>query len=334
MSQKPTKITITIDTEFSIAGHFDNPEKYKPLSTPVVTCPVDGQEQGLGFMLALFAKFDIKASFFVECANYFYFGDQPMQSLVQRIVDAGQDIQLHVHPVWLSFIQDSKLGSFPRNDDCAQRSFDDLFKAFKLCVEVFERWVGHKPLALRTGSLWADKNVYQVMNALGIPMASNIGLGVFKPKEDELQLVSGRRKVANVMEVPILTYQDVNILGKKHQKSIQITSCSWPEMKHILWKCRKLGIDNVVILTHPFEYIKKADFQYHKVTKNRVNQQRLTKLCAFITEHDQDFTSATFTSEQKEWQSVEHEQIKFAIPNRFAIGRKLHNKLNDTIWRY
>jgi hypothetical protein len=64
-------------------------------------------------MLETFDRYNTNATFFVECANYFYFGDEPMQGVVKRIQAARQDVQLHVHPVWLSFNQDPSGGRFP-----------------------------------------------------------------------------------------------------------------------------------------------------------------------------------------------------------------------------
>jgi peptidoglycan/xylan/chitin deacetylase (PgdA/CDA1 family) len=330
----PTQICITIDTEFSIAGHFDHPETYLPVAEPVVFGTVDGKEESLGFLLETFDRYNIKATFFVECANYYYFGNEPMQTVVKRLKAAQQDIQLHVHPVWLHFNKDPSVGIFPRHDDCSGRDFDDLLRVFRVCIEVFERWTGHKPLAIRTGSLRTDENVYRVMQALDIPMSSCIGLGVFQPKEAELCHDSGRHRINGVMEIPIFSYLDGKLADRAHKKSLQITSCSWPEMKHLLWKARKSGIENIVILTHPFEFIKKSDFQYTKLTRNRVNQQRLQNLCAFIQQHSQDFVSADFSSQHDAWVKSELDQKSVEISSVYAVGRKLHNKLNDLIWRY
>lgn len=330
-----TQISITIDTEFTIAGAFENPDRYKPIAEPAVLCEVKGKEQGLGFLLETFDRFNISASFFVECANYFYFGDQPMKSIVQRIQAAGQDTQLHIHPCWLNFNTDPGIGNFPINDSCAGREYAELKRIFEFCIEVFERWSGKRPQAIRTGSLVADMNLYRVMSDLNIPLASNIALGVFRPDEPELHINSGRKYINGVLEMPVLSYQDMNIAGRTNIKSLQITSCSWPEMKYILGQARKLGIENIVILTHPFEYIKKADFQYKNLTRNRVNQQRLEKLCEFITKHDQDFVSADFGSSCETWcrlGNVEHSLMN--VPTAYMIGRKLHNKINDTIRLY
>ncbi|MEZ5503660.1 MAG: hypothetical protein R3E50_13725 [Halioglobus sp.] len=285
-------------------------------------------------MLETFKRNNVKATFFVECANYFYFGDGPMQAVVNRLQEAQQDIQLHIHPVWLSFARDPNMGTFPRNDDCAGRSFEELKGAFTACIEVFERWVGQRPLAIRTGSLRADENVYRVMRELGIPMSSNIALGIFQPDEPALCHDSGRHRIHGVMEVPVFSYQDMKIAGKSHKKSLQVTSCSWPEMKRLLWDARKSGIETIVILTHPFEYIKKSDFRYSRLTRNRVNQARLNKLCEFIARHPEDFVAVDFAGQYPTWSQAESKQPSIALPTIYAIGRKLHNRLNDLVWRY
>ncbi len=333
-AKKPTEICISIDTEFSIAGHFEQPEKHQPVAGPAVYGSVDGKEEALGFLLETFDRYSITASFFVECANYFYFGDAPMQGVVDRLKAARQDIQLHVHPVWLSFNTDPQLGTFPRQDDCSGQTFVELKRAFSTCIEIFRRWVGHDPLAIRTGSLRADENVYRVLRELGILMSSNIALGVFQPKEPLLRRDSGRHLIHGVMEVPVFSYQDSHFGGRAHRKSLQITSCSWPEMKHLLWKARKLGIENIVILTHPFEYIKKSDFRYSTLTRNRVNQQRMQNLCEFIYQHAEDFVAADFSTQYHSWINSELKQASLTMPSMYAVGRKLHNRLNDVIWRY
>jgi hypothetical protein len=182
--------------------------------------------------------------------------------------------------------------------------------------------------------LRADENVYRVMQDLGILMSSNVALGVYQPKEPQLCHSSGRHLVHGVMEIPVFSYMDGISAGSGNKKSLQITSCSWPEMRYLLWKARKSGVENIVILTHPFEYIKKSDFQYSKLTRNRVNQKRLQNLCEFVQQHSQDFVAADFTSQYHSWKASELNQDTIAIPSIYAVGRKLHNRLNDVLWRY
>ncbi len=330
----PLEVSITIDTEFSIAGYFDNPEAYPPVAEPVVYGTVNGRDEGLGFLLETFERYGTDATFFVECANYFHFGDEPMRSVMQKIIAAGQDTQLHVHPIWLTFGEGDQFRQFARNDYCSARSFEELHAAFSLCVDVFQRWANRRPDAIRTGSLVTDETVFRVMQSLGIPLGSNLALGVFEPSEPHLQFHAGRHRIHGVTELPVFTYRDLNIAGRTRRKSLQITSCSWPEMRHLLWKARRAGVENVVILTHPFEFFKKRNFRYTELTRNRVNQRRLEALCEFLRDHPDDFVSADFGSRVAAWTASEKSESYLSVPTAFTVGRMLHNRLNDTLWRY
>lgn len=333
--QKPTEITITIDTECSIAGAFADPDVRKPVAENAILCEVDGKEHGVGFLLDTFKKYGIKASFFIECAHYYYFGDHPMRDVVDRIAHEEQDLQLHVHPCWMHYNKDPEIGEFSTNDSCKGRGYDELKRIFELSIDIFKKWTGKRPEALRTGSLLADLNIYRVMKDLEIPLASNVAIGVNVPDESELYLNSGRHYVDGVMELPVFSYIDSNIAGRKHVKSLQITSCSWPEMKFLLKKARAQGIENIVILTHPFEFIKKSDPYFSKLIRNRVNQHRLENLCKFIAENDQEFVSVDFGRSHKTWlEKGPRAENMLEIPSYYAFGRRLHNLMNDKIWSY
>ena len=129
--RKPLEVTITVGTSFSIGGAFRDPEKYKPVGARSVLCGGDGLE----FMLDLFSKYNISASFFIEAANECYFGDEPMAGIVRKIQQAGQDTQLLVHPCWFYYDQS---GSFSQNDSCAGREYNELKTILQKSIETFK----------------------------------------------------------------------------------------------------------------------------------------------------------------------------------------------------
>src|SRR5262249_23597470 len=102
-SDRRTEVCITVDTEFSIAGALTYPDRYRPVSDPPVYGRIGEREHGLGFLLACLAEHGLAATFFVECLNPSYFGDAPMGRVVGRLLAAGQDVQMHLHPEWLYF---------------------------------------------------------------------------------------------------------------------------------------------------------------------------------------------------------------------------------------
>jgi hypothetical protein len=95
--RRPIEVCITIDTEFSIGGNFEDPA-LAPVTEPIVLGSVGGREQGLGFLLDSLGEFGIRATFFVETLQTAYFGDEPMGGIARRIAAAGHDVQLHSPP--------------------------------------------------------------------------------------------------------------------------------------------------------------------------------------------------------------------------------------------
>src|SRR5262249_35577838 len=120
------------------------------IGAPMVTLAADGQEFGLGFILETLNAFGVTATFFVEALNYCYFGDEPMASLAERILEAGHDVQLHLHPCWLYFrdpLWRQSLGDLQPSDSCAGRSEAELDEMISLGLAAFARWGVPRPVA-------------------------------------------------------------------------------------------------------------------------------------------------------------------------------------------
>ncbi len=326
--QELLEVTITVGTSFSIGGAFSDPELYKPVGDRAVLC----EGEGLDFMLDCFARNNIKASFFIETAQTAYFGDEPMKGIVDKIHAAGQDTQLLVHPCWYYF---DKSGKFSKDDSCAERNFNELREIFEKSIESFERLTGKKPDAVRCGNFQVDETVYCVLSELGIPLSTSLGFGIHKPHGKKFILNGGRKKFEDVMEVPLFTYKDKDVMGGFSGKSMEIASCSKSEIVQILKQARKEGISRIVLLTQPFDYIKKRDVQFSEIKRNRVNQERLETLCSFINAHPEDFVTVDFGSKVDEWTAREEKHAeRFRIPTRYRNFRKIENFINDRLWDY
>ncbi len=203
-----TKVFLTIDTEFSIGGAFHDPQNTQPIGAQNVMCAVGGRSEGLGFLLETFAAHGLRATFFVEALQTAYFGDEPMREIVGRIGAAGHDLQLHLHPVWTYFDHpqwQQQLALVQPNDDLQGRSVEQLVAWMQRGIDTFWRWGVPPPVALRTGNLRVDSNVYRAMSQVGLTVASNVARAVFEPAEPQLRLNSGVHLVEGVVELPVLT---------------------------------------------------------------------------------------------------------------------------------
>lgn len=330
----PIDVCLTVDTEFDIAGTFADPANCRPIGLDHVLCPVAGQDQGLGFILKTLAEHEQQATFFIETMNNAYFDDSVMGSVVERLLQAQQDVQLHLHPCWEAFKQPGWQQLTPKSppaDYCADLPLGDLEAIIKDGVRTLKNWGATNILALRTGNLSAGLNVYQAMNAAGLKLASNIGAGYSLPADPDLHLFGGCHLVNGVMEIPVLSYTMLKFAQFSKQSMLSITGSSIQEIKQLLGQAAKENLSPVVIITHPFEFVKN-----HKDAsgrrKNSINQKKLSQLCKFVADHPDQFRMATFGADGDRWLT----QGGQASPNLLAsswpvIKRVIENKFNDKI---
>lgn len=330
-----TEVLLTVDLEFSSGGYFDDPTRYQPVGPPSVELMIDGESHGLGFLLQTLEEYGAAATFFVETAQVLCFGLEPMGGIVRRLAAAGQDLQLHFHPQWLSWeaiSADPNGGVTEVCDSMAQLDDDAIRKLFRIGVDAFSQWGLRDPVAFRAGNLEVEDHVYNVMSELGLTLGSNIGLGVYRPRSDGLQLTGGRHRVGGILELPILTYTGLRFGFRARRKSLTITGSSTPETIHLLEAAHEAGVEQIVVLTHAHEMIRRQDARYLKIAKNGINQRRLRRLCEFVSENADRFRFATFGEKAREWLDLpDTGNPSLSTPNRLAFAGMLQNKWNDLL---
>ncbi|MCE3261610.1 MAG: polysaccharide deacetylase family protein [Pseudoduganella sp.] len=278
-----TRVCLTIDTEFSIAGAFRDASR-RPVGTPLVWCEVDGRSEGLGFLLDQFQRHQLPATFFVEALQRHYFSDDPMAAIARRIAADGHEVQLHVHPCWSVFRHadwPQRVRAQPRQDDFFGRAEDDSVALIGQAQATFADWGMAPPTVFRSGSLQHDATLYRALARCGIPYSSSIGLAIFDSGDSDLQLYSGMHERSGVRECPVLTFQDWRLGRRRHLKTLTIAGTSFAETRTLLEQAYAAQVPLVVLLTHPFEYVQR-DGDAGAVRRHAVNQQRLALLCAWL----------------------------------------------------
>ncbi|MFC7050751.1 polysaccharide deacetylase family protein [Emcibacter nanhaiensis] len=284
-----TKVVLTVDTEPSIAGAFDDPDKYSPLIHEPVWGEADGKSQATGFMIETLKEHGQIATFFVETAHTAYFSDAPMGRYVERLTAAGQDIQLHLHPCWASY-ENGSLNSGSRvSDNCSELAEDQLVELLRQGMDTIERWTGNRPTSMRTGNFATSLCVFRAMEKAGLKYASNICTAVAPPPEPALQVASGKHVFAGVEELPVTCFADPGPIGRGRLKPMQVTALSAAEQIALLNQAHNKRLEAVIIVTHPFEYIKINNFRYDGLRANKLVQSRLQKLCGFLADNPDRF---------------------------------------------
>ncbi len=287
-----TKLVITVDTEPSIAGAFGDPKRYKPCIHEPVWGEVGGKSQALGFILETLSRFQLCATFFVETVHLSYFPERIMGGYVRRIRDAEQDIQLHLHPCWLSFEQGWKSGDNPFTDQCGEMTDDQLVSLIATgCGRICD-WTGEAPCSLRTGNFSVSASVYRAMKATGLPISSNICVAVAPPAEASFDqwgatssLAGGIHHLEGIIELPVTCFKDHGPVGRGQLRPLQITACSFEEQRTQLMALHRAGASVAVIVTHPFEFLRWSGADYSHLCANRLVQRRFERFCTFLVDN-------------------------------------------------
>lgn len=92
-----------------------------------------------------------------------------------------------------------------------------------------------------------------------------------------------------------------------------------------------MQMQHVVILTHPFEFIKKRNFRYEDVRKNKLVQGRLQNLVRFVQTHAEQFEFDAFchipTNTLEENRCVQGHEL-------LALERMMENGLDGLAYKY
>jgi len=284
-----TQVVLTVDTEPSVAGAFREDEFYTPLIHEPVAGVVDGKSEGLGFLVETLKGHGLVATFFVETVHTRYFPDTVMGGYVDRLLRAGQDVQLHLHPCWLSF-EDGKFDrSNLASDHCHELEIGHLAALISEGADRICAWTGVRPSGMRTGNFSTALSVFAAMSQAGLRHGSNICLGVLRPPERQLAVTGGAHDFAGIRELPVTCFVDVGPVGRGCLRPMQISALTAREQISLLNAAHEGKNPVVVIVAHPFEFIKKRDFRYTNLRRNRIIQDRFRRLCAFLAENTDRF---------------------------------------------
>jgi hypothetical protein len=284
-----TKVVLTVDTEPSIAGAFRENEAHTPLIHEPVAGMVDGKSQALGFLVETLSGHGLAATFFVETLHTRYFPDTVMGGYVEGLLHAGQDVQLHLHPGWVSFVD----GKFDRSnlasDHCHELETGHLAALIGEGADRIGAWTGARPSGMRTGNFSTGLSVFAAMSQAGLRHGSNICLAVHRPPEPQLMVTGGVHDFAGIRELPVTCFVDVGPVGRRRLRPMQVSAVTAREQISLLNAAHESKNPVVVIVAHPFEFVKKRDFRYTNLRPNRVIQDRFRRLCAFLSDNTDRF---------------------------------------------
>lgn len=322
-----TRVVLTVDTEASIAGAFAN-QHHRPLIHEPIAGMIGGKSEALGFLINTLNRYGLVATFFVETLHTHYFSDAVMGGYVEQLLRAGQDVQLHLHPCWLAFEDGRRRGADAVTDQCCELEVEELAALIEEGARQIHTWTGTWPSGMRTGNFSTTLSVFTAMKEAGLGYASNICLAVNRPAEPELALPGGAHDFFGIRELPVTCFADNGPVGHGRLRPMQVTALTAHEQIGLLNAAHDCANSVVVIVTHPFEFIKKSDVRYSNLRRNRIVQDRFCRLCRFLSNNRERFdvmplaAAAAALDGGTEWKELKGSAVN-------SIIRAAANVIND-----
>lgn len=190
----------TVDTEVNLR-YMPRPSKERGIEQQIF-CRHESGEYGVGYMMDLLDGYGFKGTFFLDILAEYQFGEGSLDPVVEAIRGRGHDVQLHLHSApHLRYASSEEIRSLSG----ALRSNDaELFRrALALAVELFEKRVGQRAVAYRSGGYNLTDEFFPVLEEFDIAIDSSL----FPFKNCRTSPWTWARtqpfKFGNVLEIPV-----------------------------------------------------------------------------------------------------------------------------------
>ena len=246
---------------------------------------------GVLYQLEILAKYGLKASFFVEglfaCAT----GDEPMRRIVDEIQERGQEVQLHLHPEWLQWM-DKPLFESRQRETIDEFSAGEQNQLIAVAKENLVKAGATNISAFRAGDFAANAQTLEALAANQIAYDTSYNACYPKSLKDVSPLADalGPRQVSNLWEFPVTWWQDT--LGNR--RHAQLCSCSSAELCGALLTAWAAGWHSFVIVSHSFELLKKRRKRVSKPAPDPLVVRRFDHLSRFLQQNSDKFQTCHF----------------------------------------
>lgn len=260
-----TTVFLTVDTEFAwrhhAAGH-DVDGIYRRSLEPAGV--------GLAFQLAALRRHGLKACFFVDPMPALVFGIAPVRRMVETILDAGQEVQLHLHPNWTA-ARAGDGGTAHARFQLHEYALDEQRALIAGATDLLVAAGAPPPIAFRAGNFAADDDTLRALAALGFAYdSSHNGAEAGRISLPPRQIAPVDR---GVVEVPVTVIED----SPGSLRPFQLCALSAAEASDALDHAAVAGHAAVTIVSHGFELANRAGTR-----ANMVHVRRFEALCTLL----------------------------------------------------
>ncbi|MFV8835530.1 hypothetical protein ACNSTU_11240 [Aquisalimonas sp. APHAB1-3] len=277
------QILITTDVELWPRAWDLSPREMNRAFRRYIGGETPGGAVGLPFQLQTLNTHGLKGVFFIEPLFACVMGRAALADVVGMVLEAGQEVQLHLHTEWMGRSGHDRLPGPPRMS-VRELSEEAQFDVISLAREWLEDAGAPSITAFRAGAYGADRATLRALARMGIPMDSS-----HNPAGSRGPIAPGLGdtpcRFDGVLEVPQTVYRDV--LGR--ERHAQVGSSSRQELAQAMDRAVAQGRSVFVILNHSAELLT-AD----RERPDRVAVRRFERLCEHLGDRARALPTAWF----------------------------------------
>lgn len=259
-----TGVLLSIDTELTWRAHMSGASWLDNYARSVEPGGV-----GIGYQLATLTKYDLKACFFVDPLPALLFGIEPIRRMVGTILDAGQEVQLHIHPMWTQADRrvEGRPEAKPVRFELTGFSEDEQLALILDGAEMLRTAGAPDPVAFRAGSFAANPDTLRAVARAGIRIdSSHNGSQMPWPCETGLPPTA-----VSPLSAGVLTELPVGLLHERGGKlrHLQIGAVSLAEMRAALLHAESEASPLVTLVGHSFELATRDGERANDIVRHR-----------------------------------------------------------------
>jgi|SRR5271166_4110437 len=316
MSSGKTRVTLTVDVETSMGGAWRYPDR-RPLSIDkAIFCKRGDTSYGLPLIVEELSKYGFGATFFTEVFFSQCLGADQAKIVFDYLLHAGQDIQLHTHPVFHYHslaLKEGTTEAFGRyralGDALNDKDLETQYALLAEASELFRTFGGERPVAFRAGGFLGDHNTLAALRRLGIAIDSSYNPSMASSFPKSRPLANVVQKIDGVIEMPLTTAMS-GLGGARGWKPMAISSLSFAELKNVLMQAHTAGVRDVVVIFHSFSTVKPRDVFYSSLRPDRMVIARFRRLLRYLAEESSRFEVTTIRNAALN-------------PERFEFGQRI-----------
>lgn len=262
--------------------------------TPDLLRDIDGLtpqgDFGLSYQLKVLNAHGLKGVFLVEALFADALGLEPLRRIVQMIQEAGQEVQIHLHPEWLPWVSPPILPG-RRGENVMDFSEDEQTLLIARGIENLKKAGAGDVCAFRAGNYGANFQTLRALARNGILYDTSYNYCYLDSwcgmQTDEPWLHPRDRD--HVSELPVSYFR----AWAGPYRHAQITACSSDEMESALLHAWNESWYSFVIVSHSFELVRRERGQQPRA--DRIAIRRFERLCRFLDSQREKFDTSFFS---------------------------------------